>query len=91
MAAKKESEDGNYKVADEIIVKLDERRKVHATVRAVYQEDGKTKLNIDFGHEETATIGLADRRVWALEEPVRPAPYTPSGSADAYRNGESRG
>jgi hypothetical protein len=27
-------------------------------VRAVYQHDGETKLNIDYGHEETETIEL---------------------------------
>jgi hypothetical protein len=37
--ATKTPEDGEYKVGDQIIVKLDERRKVHATIRAVYQED----------------------------------------------------
>jgi hypothetical protein len=56
MAKKAPEEDGKqYKVGDQIIVKLDERRKVHATIRTVYQEGGKTKLNIDYGHEETAT------------------------------------
>jgi hypothetical protein len=60
--ATKTPEGGGYKVGDQIIVKLDERRKVHATIRAVYQEDGKTKLNIDYGHEETATIEL-----WQVE------------------------
>jgi hypothetical protein len=53
--ATKTPEDGEYKVGDQIIVKLDERRKVHATIRASIR---KTKLNIDYGHEETATIGL---------------------------------
>ena len=50
-------EDGKqYKVGDKIIVKLDERGKVQDTIRAVYQESGKMKLNIYYGHQETATI-----------------------------------
>jgi hypothetical protein len=31
---------------------------VGATIRAVFQQDGEIKLNIDFGHEETATVAL---------------------------------
>jgi hypothetical protein len=31
---------------------------VDATIRAVFQQDDETKLNIDYGHEETATIEL---------------------------------
>jgi hypothetical protein len=48
-----------YKVDDKITAKLRYGRKVDATVRAVFQQDGETKLNIDYGHEETATIGLS--------------------------------
>ena len=58
MAKKKESEDGNYKVGDRIKAKLHDGRIVDATVRAVSQQDGETRLNIDYGHEETATIEL---------------------------------
>jgi hypothetical protein len=32
---------------------------VDATIRAVFQQDDETKLNIDYRHEETATIGLS--------------------------------
>jgi hypothetical protein len=46
--------EGGYKVGDTIKVKLHDGRKVDATVRAVVQQDGETKLNIDYGHEETA-------------------------------------
>jgi hypothetical protein len=63
MATKKESEDGNYKVGDKVTAKLNDGRKVDATIRAVFQQDGETKLNIDYGHEETATI-----EVWQVLE-----------------------
>jgi hypothetical protein len=66
MAKKKESENGNYKVGDQIKVKLHDSRRVDATVRAVYQQDDETKLNIDYGHEETATIEL-----WQVDEKIR--------------------
>jgi hypothetical protein len=59
MAQKKESEgDGQYKVGDQITANLNDGRKVEATIRAVSQQDGDVKLIIDFGHEETATVGL---------------------------------
>jgi hypothetical protein len=47
-----------YAVGDKVTAKLHDGRKVDATVRAVFQQDGETKMNIDFGHEETATIEL---------------------------------
>jgi hypothetical protein len=59
MAKKKESEDDRqYKVGDHVTAKLSDGRKVEATIRAVSQQDGETKLIIDYGYEETATIGL---------------------------------
>jgi hypothetical protein len=62
--ATKTPEDGReYKVGDKITAKLHDGRKVDATIRAVFQEDGETKLNIDFGHEETATVAL-----WQVEK-----------------------
>jgi hypothetical protein len=56
--ATKTPEDGGYKVGDQIKAKLHDGRKVDATIRAVFEQDGETKLNIDYGHEETGTIGL---------------------------------
>jgi hypothetical protein len=56
MAKKKESEGGNYKVGDQIKAKLHDGRKVDATIHAVFRQDDETRLNIDYGHEETATI-----------------------------------
>jgi hypothetical protein len=47
-----------YKVGDKITAKLHDGRKVDATIRALFQQDDETKLNIDYGHEETATIEL---------------------------------
>jgi hypothetical protein len=59
MAKKAPEEDGKqYKVGDKITAKLHDGRKVDATVRAVFQQDDETKLNIDYGHEEKATIEL---------------------------------
>jgi hypothetical protein len=57
MATKTPEGDG-YKVGDQIKAKLHDGRTVDATVRAVFQQDDEIKLNIDFGHEETATIEL---------------------------------
>jgi hypothetical protein len=57
MATKTPEGDG-YKVGDQIKAKLHDGRKVDATVRAVFQQDDEIKLNIDFGHEETATVAL---------------------------------
>jgi hypothetical protein len=64
MAKKKpeEQDGGEFKVGDAVKVKLNDGRVVDATVRAVSQQDGETKLNIDYGHEETATIAL-----WQIE------------------------
>ena len=58
MAKKKESEDGNYKVGAQVKAKLHDGRKVDATIRAVFQQNDEIKLNIDFGHQEIATVAL---------------------------------
>jgi hypothetical protein len=52
--------EGQAKAADRLVAlsKLNDVRKVEATIRAVSQQDGDVKLIIDYGHEETATIGL---------------------------------
>jgi hypothetical protein len=41
-----------------IKAKLNDGRMRDATIRAVVRHGNETKLNIDYGHEETATIGL---------------------------------
>jgi hypothetical protein len=57
MAKKAPEEDGKqYEVGGRITAQLHDGRKVDATIRAVYQQDDETKLNIDYGHPETATI-----------------------------------
>ena len=61
--ATKTPEGGGHKVGDQIKAKLHDGRRVDATIRAVFQQDGETKLNIDYGHEETATI-----EVWQVLE-----------------------
>ena len=59
MAKKASEEDGKqYKVGDQIKVKLHDGRNVDATIRAVVHQDEDMKLIIDYGHEETATIAL---------------------------------
>jgi hypothetical protein len=58
MAKKTFPEGKDYRVGDTIIVKLHDGRKVDATIPAVFQQDGEIKLNIDFGHGETATVAL---------------------------------
>jgi hypothetical protein len=69
VAKKKQSEDeGQYTVGDHITAKLSDGRKVKATIRALSQQDGDMKLIIDYGHEETATIGL--EQVYGLESKV---------------------
>jgi ABC-type transporter MlaC component len=59
MRAKK-NQDGNkpYAVGDEVRVELNDGRVTDATVRAVVNNDGEQKLQVDYGHEETALIGL---------------------------------
>jgi hypothetical protein len=57
IAKNKESEDDGHKVGDHVTAKLN-GRKVEATIRAVSRQDDDVKLIIDYGHEETATIGL---------------------------------
>jgi hypothetical protein len=58
--AKKKPEEGNegksFAVGDTVKVKLNDGRVVDATVRALVN-DGEQKLQVDFGHEETALIG----------------------------------
>jgi hypothetical protein len=48
MAQKKESEgEGQYKVGDHITAKLNDGRKVEATIRAVSQQNADVKLIVD--------------------------------------------
>jgi hypothetical protein len=58
--AKKKPEEGNegksFAVGDTVKVKLNDGRVVDATVRAVVNNDGEQKLQVDYGHEETALI-----------------------------------
>jgi hypothetical protein len=55
---KKEPNKSDYAVSDKLKVKLHDGRIVDATIRAVFHQDDETKLNIDYGHEETASIEL---------------------------------
>jgi hypothetical protein len=59
LVKKAPEEDGKqFQGGDTIKVKLHDGRIVDAKIRAVFQKDDETKLNIDYGHEETATIEL---------------------------------
>jgi uncharacterized protein (UPF0371 family) len=63
MAKKKAEQVGReFKVGDAVKVKLNDGRIVNATVRSVMNNDGKQKLQVDYGHEETALIGA-----WQIE------------------------
>ena len=60
MAKKKtEEQDGReFKAGDTVKVKLNDGRIVDATVRAVVNNDEDQKLQVDYGFEETALLGL---------------------------------
>lgn len=55
--AKKDKPDREFAVGDKLQVKLHDGRIVDATVRAIV-DDGE-KLQIDFGHEETALVKVS--------------------------------
>jgi hypothetical protein len=58
MPKRKAEDEGNFKVGDAVKVKLNDGRIVDATIRAVVINDGEQKLQVDYGHEETALLGL---------------------------------
>ena len=62
MAKKDKPEKGqtgqSFSVGDHIKVKLHDARIVDATIRAVVLNGRETKLQVDYGHEETALIAL---------------------------------
>jgi|HubBroStandDraft_6_1064221.scaffolds.fasta_scaffold1926985_1 hypothetical protein len=47
-----------FSVGDHIKVKLHDARTVDATIRAVVLNGKETKLQVDYGHGETALIAL---------------------------------
>jgi hypothetical protein len=61
--AKKAKSEGDqsgktFAVGDHLKVKLNDGRMVDAAARAVVQDEDEIKLQVDYGHEETALIGL---------------------------------
>jgi hypothetical protein len=57
--AKKPREDNRkFQAGDRILVSLSARRVEEATVKAVIQQDNETRLIVDYGHDETATVSL---------------------------------
>jgi len=73
--AKKEPEQ-TYKVGDKLQVKLHDGRIVDPTVRAIV-DDGE-KLQVDFGHEETALAKLS--------QVLKPNPNCPAAFLSFPRN-----
>jgi hypothetical protein len=45
-------------VGDRILVSLSAGRVEEATVKAVIQQDNETRLIVDYGYDETATVSL---------------------------------
>ena len=47
-----------FQVGDRIVVSLSAGRVEEATVKAVIQENNETRLIVDYGYDETATVSL---------------------------------
>jgi hypothetical protein len=47
-----------FKIGDRILVSLSSGRVEEATVKAVIQQDNETRLIVDYGYDETATVSL---------------------------------
>jgi hypothetical protein len=57
-AHKKPNDERKYNVGDRILVSLSAGRVEEATVKAVIQESNETRLIVDYGYDETATVSL---------------------------------
>jgi len=57
-ARKKPDNQPEYKVGDRILVSLSSGRVEEATVKAVIQQNNETRLQVDFGFDETALVYL---------------------------------
>ena len=57
-ARKPPPDDRQFKVSDRILVSLSAGRVEEATVKAVIQQDNETRLIVDYGFDETATVSL---------------------------------
>ena len=55
---KKKPDDRQFKVGDRILVSLSSGRVEEAAVKAVIQESNETRLIVDYGFDETATVSL---------------------------------
>ena len=59
MPARKQPPDNRQlRVGDDVIVSLSSGRVEEATVKAVIQQDNETRLIVDYGYDETATVSL---------------------------------
>jgi hypothetical protein len=72
--ARKPPEDNRkFQVGDRILVSLSAGRVEEATVKAVIQQDNETRLIVDYGYDETATVSLWEvRRETAVTSLNRP-------------------
>ena len=57
-ARKKTEPQREYKVGDRVLVSLPSGRIVEAVVKAVIQQNNETRLQVDFGFDETALVYL---------------------------------
>jgi hypothetical protein len=57
-AHKKPPDNRQFKVGDRILVSLSAGRVEEATVKAVIEQDNETRLIVDYGYDETATVSL---------------------------------
>jgi hypothetical protein len=57
-ARKQPPDNRQFRVGDHVIVSLSSGRVEEATVKAVIQQDNETRLIVDYGFDETATVSL---------------------------------
>lgn len=58
MRSKKKPSERQFQVGDRILVSLSSGRVEEATVKAVIQQNDETRLIVDYGYDETATVSL---------------------------------
>ena len=58
MPVNKRPDDGQFKVGDRVTVSLSSGRVVDATVKTVVNHADGVRLQVDYGHDETALVYL---------------------------------
>jgi hypothetical protein len=66
VSARKPDEPREYKVGDQVLVSLSSGRIEEAVVKAVIQQGDETRLQVDYGRDETALVYL-----WQIRPQVR--------------------